>query len=317
MLSYILKRCLSLIPTLLVVSVVVFLVVFLIPGGPATAILGMEATAEELAALNAELGFDRPFLEQYASWLGGVFRGDWGQSYFLDMSVLDAIAEYFVPTLSLAIYAELVSLVLAIPMGILAAYKRGSLVDTAAVSVSLVGIALPGFLLSMFLMLLFSVELKWLPVAGYRALSEGFGQHIKYLTLPAMSLGLVQAAYITRMTRSSMLDVLYMNYIRTVRAKGQKEGIVVLVYGLKNAAPTILTVIGQSFGSLVTGTIVTESIFNIPGLGMLTMSTINRRDVFVIQGVVLFVTLVYVLVNLAVDMLYGLVDPRIQLGRND
>ena len=202
-------------------------------------------------------------------------------------------------------------------MGIVAAYKRGSLVDTAAVSVSLVGIALPGFLLSMFLMLLFSVKLKWLPVAGFRELSEGFGQFIKYLTLPALSLGLVQAAYITRMTRSSMLDVLYMNYIRTVRAKGQKEGIVVLVYGLKNAAPTILTVIGQSFGSLVTGTIVTESIFNIPGLGMLTMSAINRRDVFVIQGVVLFVTLIYVLVNLVVDMLYGLVDPRIQLGRND
>ena len=186
MLSYILKRFLSLIPTLFVVSLVVFLVVFMIPGGPATAILGMEATAEELAALNAELGFDRPFFTQYFDWLGGVFQGDWGQSYFLDMSVLEAIGEYFGPTLSLAIYAELVSLILAIPMGILAAYKRGSLVDTAAVSVSLVGIALPGFLLSMFLMLLFSVKLKWLPVAGYRELSEGFGQFIKYLTLPAL-----------------------------------------------------------------------------------------------------------------------------------
>ena len=317
MLSYVLKRFLSLLPTLLIVSLVVFLVVYLIPGGPATAILGMEATAEELAALNAELGFDRPFLEQYGSWLGGVFRGDWGQSFFLDMSVLDAIGEYFGPTLSLAIYAELISLILAIPMGILAACKRGTIVDHAAVSVSLVGIALPGFLLSMFLVLLFGVELKWLPVAGYQALSEGFGQHIYYLTLPAISLGLVQAAYITRMTRSSMLDVLYMNYIRTVRAKGQREAIVVLVYGLKNAAPTILTVIGQSFGSLVTGTIVTESIFNIPGLGRLVMSAINRRDVFVIQGVVLFVTVIYVLVNLLVDVLYGLVDPRIQLGRND
>lgn len=317
MLSYVLKRFLSLLPTLLIVSLVVFLVVYLIPGGPATAILGMEATAEELAALNAELGFDRPFLEQYGSWLGGVFRGDWGQSFFLDMSVLDAIGEYFGPTLSLAIYAELISLILAIPMGILAACKRGTIVDHAAVSVSLVGIALPGFLLSMFLVLLFGVELKWLPVAGYQAISEGFGQHIYYLTLPAISLGLVQAAYITRMTRSSMLDVLYMNYIRTVRAKGQREGIVVLVYGLKNAAPTILTVIGQSFGSLVTGTIVTESIFNIPGLGRLVMSAINRRDVFVIQGVVLFVTVIYVLVNLLVDVLYGLVDPRIQLGRND
>ncbi len=315
MLSYILKRILSLLPTLLVVSLVVFLVVYMIPGGPATAILGIEATKEAIAELNAQLGFDRPFLVQYADWFGGVFRGDWGQSYFLDMSVLEAIGEYFWPTFGLAVYAELISLALSIPMGILAAYKRGTLVDTATVSVSLVGIALPGFLLSMFLMLFFGVTLKWLPVAGYMELSKGFIPYIRHLTLPALSLGLVQAAYITRMTRSSMLDVLYMNYVRTARAKGLKEANVILVYGLKNAAPTILTVIGQSFGSLVTGTIVTESIFNIPGLGMLTMSAITRRDVFVIQGVVLFITLIYVLVNLAVDILYGLVDPRIQLGR--
>ena len=316
MLSYITKRILSLIPTLLIVSLVVFLVIYLIPGGPATAILGLEATADELAALNAQLGFDRPFFEQYFSWLGGVFRGDWGQSYFLNMSVLEAIGEYFWPTFSLAIFAELISLIMSIPMGILSAYKRGTIVDTATVSISLLGIALPGFLLSMFLMLLFGVTLKWLPVAGYAELSDGLWNHLRYLVLPALSLGLVQAAYITRMTRSSMLDTLYMNYIRTARAKGLKEASVVLVYGLKNAAPTILTVIGQSFGSLVTGTIVTESIFNIPGLGLLTMSAINRRDVFVIQGVVLFVTLIYVLVNLVVDLLYGCVDPRIQLGRN-
>ncbi|MBP1581086.1 MAG: ABC transporter permease [Oscillospiraceae bacterium] len=315
MLSYILKRILSLIPTLFIVSIVVFLVVYMIPGGPATAILGMEATADEIAALNAELGFDRPFLVQYADWLGGVFQGDWGQSYFLDMSVLEAINEYFWPTLSLAIFAELISLLLSIPLGIIAAYKRGTVADIATVSVSLLGIALPGFLLSMFLMLFFGVTLKWLPVAGYAPLSKGLLTHLRYLVLPALSLGLVQAAYITRMTRSSMLDVLYMNYIRTARAKGLKEAVVVLVYGLKNAAPTVLTVIGQSFGSLVTGTIVTESIFNIPGLGQLTMSAITRRDVFVIQGVVLFITLIYVLVNLAVDIFYGIVDPRIQLGR--
>ena len=314
MLSYIVKRILSLIPTLLVVSLVVFLVVYMIPGGPATAILGLEATPEAIAALNAELGFDRPFFVQYADWFAGVFQGDWGQSYFLQMSVLDAIGEYFGPTLSLAIYAQLISLVLAIPLGIIAAYKRGTAVDVVTVTASLTGTAIPGFLLSMFLMIIFAVNLKWLPVAGFAELSKGLGQHLRYLTLPALSLGLVQAAYITRMTRSSMLDVLYMNYI-TARAKGLKEGIVVMVYGLKNAAPTILTVVGQSFGSLVTGTIVTESLFNIPGLGMLTLSAINRRDVFVIQGVVLFITLVYVLVNLVIDILYGFVDPRIQLGR--
>lgn len=315
MLSYIAKRIASLIPTLLIVSVVAFLIVYIIPGGPATALLGMEATAEAIAELNAELGFDRPFFVQYFDWFANVLKGDWGQSYFLQISVLDAIKEYFFPTLSLAIFAEILSLILSIPMGILAAYKRGTAVDIGTVSISLLGIAIPGFLLSMFLMLFFGVELKWFPVAGYAPLSEGLWEHLKFLFLPALSLGVVQAAYITRMTRSSMLDVLYKNFIRTARAKGLKEASVVLGYGLKNAAPTILTTIGQSFGSLVTGTIVTESLFSIPGLGLLTMTSITRRDIFVIQGVVLFVTMIYVLVNLVVDILYGFVDPRIQLGK--
>lgn len=315
MLSYILKRIFSLLPVMFVVSVVIFLVVYLIPGGPATAMLGLEASPQQIAELNAQLGFDRPFLVQYADWLTGVFQGDWGQSYFLDMPVLQAIGEYFIPTLSLAVLAQVVALVFAIPMGMLAAYKRGTAVDLATVSISLLGTAIPGFLLSMFFMLFFGVHLQWLPVAGYEPLSRGLWEHLRYLILPALSLGVVQAAYITRMTRSALLDVLYKNYIRTARAKGLRESAVLFGQALKNAAPTILTVVGQSFGSLVTGTIVTETIFNIPGLGMLTMSSINQRDVFVIQGVVLFVTVIYVLVNLAVDILYGLVDPRLQLGR--
>lgn len=315
MLTYILKRILSLIPTLLVVSVAIFLVVYLIPGGPATSILGMEASAQEIAAMNADLGFDRPFLIQYADWFKGVLAGDWGRSYFLQTSVLDAIGDYFGPTIQLAIFAQIIALVIALPLGIIAAYKRGTVLDVVTVSASLLGIAVPGFLLSMFLMVILGVYLKWLPVAGYVPPTQDLLQHIRYLVLPALSLGIVQAAYITRMTRSAMLDVKYMNYIRTARAKGLKESAVILVYGLKNAAPTILTVIGQSFGSLVTGTIVTETIFNIPGLGMLIMTSITRRDIFVIQGVVLFITLIYVVVNLVVDILYGLVDPRIQLGR--
>ena len=315
MLSYVLKRILSLIPVLFVVSVVIFLVIYLIPGGPATALLGLEASAEQIEQLNTELGFNRPFLVQYADWLSGVFHGDWGESFFLQQPVLDCIAQYFGPTLSLAILAQIFAVILSIPLGILAAYYRGSAVDLATVSVSLLGIAVPGFLLSMFLMLFFGVFLQLLPVAGYAPLSQGLWEHLRYLILPALSLGLVQAAYITRMTRSAVLDVLYSNFIRTARAKGLRESAVVFRYALKNAGPTILTVIGQSFGGLVTGTIVTETIFNIPGLGMLTMTSINRRDVFVIQGVVLFVTLIYVLVNLVMDILYGLVDPRIQLGR--
>ena len=315
MLSYIGKRILSLIPVLFVVSYVVFLVVYLIPGGPATALLGMEATPEQIEALNTELGFNRPFFVQYADWFAGIFRGDWGESYFLHQSVLDAIAEYFKPTLSLAILAQLIALALSVPLGIIAAYRRGTVLDVAAVSVSLLGAALPGFLLSMFLMLFFGVYHQWFPVAGYASLTEGLGEHLKYLFVPALSLGIVQAAYITRMTRSSLLETLYKNYIRTARAKGLKEAKVVLRYALKNAAPAILTAVGQSFGSLITGTIVTETLFNIPGIGMLTIGSINRRDVFVIQGVVLFVTLLYVLVNLLVDIMYGFVDPRLQPGR--
>ncbi|MDO4313375.1 MAG: ABC transporter permease [Eubacteriales bacterium] len=315
MLSYICKRILSLIPVLFVVSCVVFLVVYLIPGGPATALLGMEATPAQIEALNAELGFDRPFLIQYADWFAGVLRGDWGESYFLHQSVLEAIADYFTPTLSLAILAQIIALILSVPLGIIAAYRRGTALDVAAVSVSLLGAALPGFLLSMFLMLFFSVYHQWFPVAGYASLAEGLGEHLRYLFLPALSLGIVQAAYITRMTRSSLLETLYKNYIRTARSKGLKERKVVLIYALKNAAPAILTAVGQSFGSLITGTIVTETLFNIPGIGMLTIGSINRRDVFVIQGVVLFVTLLYVLVNLIVDILYGFVDPRLQPGR--
>lgn len=315
MLKYILKRILSLIPVLFVVSLVIFLIVYLIPGGPATALLGMEATPDQIRELNAELGFDRPVLIQYIDWFLHVLQGDWGDSFFLHQSVTSAIAEYFLPTLSLAVFAQIIALLLSIPLGILAAYYRGTAVDLTCVTASLLGSALPGFLLSMFLMLFFGVYLQWLPVAGYAQISEGLGEHLRYLFLPALSLGIIQAAYLTRMTRSSLLETLYKNYIQTARAKGLKEKKVVLKYALKNGAPVILTAVGQSFGSLITGTIVTETLFNIPGLGMLTMTSINRRDVFVIQGVVLFVTLLYVIVNLAVDILYGFTDPRLRPGR--
>lgn len=315
MLKYIGKRILSLIPVMFVVSVVVFLVTYLIPGGPATALLGLEASSDQIAALNAELGFDRPFLVQYADWFMDVLHGDWGRSYFLQQSVLEAIAEYFGPTISLAILAQIIALILSVPLGIIAAYKRGTAVDVTAVTASLLGTAIPGFLLSMFLMLFFGVYHHWFPVSGYVGLDQGLLEHLRYLFVPALSLGIVQAAYLTRMTRSSLLEVLYKNFIRTARAKGLKEKKVLLTYALKNAAPAILTAVGQSFGSLVTGTIVTETLFNIPGIGMLTMGAINRRDIFLIQGVVLFVTLVYVLVNLVVDILYGFVDPRLQPGR--
>lgn len=315
MLAYIIKRLLTTIPVLFVVSIVIFLIIHITPGDPAANILGMEATTDQIEQLNEEMGFNRPITEQYISWVAGVFQGDLGDSIFMRQPVTQAIAEHIGPTLSLAIFAQVIALLLAIPFGVIAAYKRGTAVDTTLMSVSLLGMAIPSFLLALLLMLVVGVKLQWLPVAGYEPLVVGLGEHLKYLILPAISLGTIQAALITRMTRSSMLDVLNLNYIKTARAKGLVEWRVLLKHAFRNAFLPILTVIGQTFGTLVTGAVVVETIFNIPGLGQLIINSITRRDYTVIQGVVLMVTLLYVLINLIIDLLYGVVDPRVRLDR--
>ncbi|GJM78200.1 ABC transporter permease [Paenibacillus sp. HMSSN-139] len=275
----------------------------------------MEATEADIASLNEQLGFDRPLYKQYAGWIASVARGDLGQSIFMHQPVAEAIVEHIPPTLSLAVLAEAIALILAIPFGIIAAYKRGSLADISLMGVSLLGMAIPSFMLGLFLMLLIGVKLQWLPVAGYEPLDAGLWNHLKYLILPAISLGTIQAALITRMTRASMLETLSFNFIKTARAKGLRESRVLLKHAFRNAFLPILTVIGQSFGSLMTGAVVVESIFNIPGLGQLILNSIVRRDFMVIQGVVLAVTLVYVGINLLIDLLYGAVDPRLRLDR--
>ncbi|MER2189362.1 MAG: ABC transporter permease [Solibacillus sp.] len=315
MLSYIVKRVLSTIPVLFVVSLVIFFIIHITPGDPAAAILGMEATEAQIEELNKELGFDRPIAEQYVSWVAGVFQGDLGNSIFMKMPVTEAIAGHVGPTLSLAILAQVIALVLAIPFGMIAAYKRGSATDATLMGMSLFGMAVPSFLLGLLLMLVVGVQLQWLPVAGYAPLDKGFAEHLKYLILPAISLGTIQAALITRMTRSSMLDVLNLNYIKTARAKGLQEWRVLLKHAFRNAFLPILTVIGQTFGTLVTGAVVVETIFNIPGLGQLIMNSITRRDFTVIQGVVMAVTVMYIFINLVIDLLYGVVDPRVRLDR--
>lgn len=315
MLAYLIKRILSLIPVLFVVTVAIFLIVHLTPGDPAAAMLGIEASQEEIQALNEQLGFNRPIQEQYVHWLGNVVRGDLGDSLFMRQPVSQAIAEHVGPTLSLAILAQAIALLLAIPFGIIAAYKRGSITDITLRGISLIGMAVPSFLLGLFLMLLVGVRLQWLPVAGYEPLKDGLWNHLQYLILPGISLGTIQAALITRMTRSSVLDVLNLNYIKTARAKGLREGKVLLKHAFRNAFLPILTVIGQTFGTLVTGAVVVESIFTIPGLGQLILNAIVRRDFAVIQGVVLIVTLIYVGLNLVIDLLYGAVDPRVRLAR--
>ena len=261
------------------------------------------------------MGLNLPVYQQYLNWVSGVVQGDFGDSYFMNEPVTDAIFNHLGPTVSLALLAEIVALVLAIPIGILAAYRRGSFTDKGLMVISLLGMAVPSFLLGLLLMLIFAVNLQWLPVAGYKPLSIGLWDHLRYLILPAISLGAFQAALVARMTRSSMLEVLNRGFIKTARSKGVKEYKVVFKHAFRNAFLPILTVIGQSFGALVTGAVVVETIFNMPGLGQLIINSIERRDFAVIQGVVLFVTLIYVFINLIVDLLYGIIDPRVRLER--
>jgi|SRR5690625_4778986 len=315
MLSYIVKRILSAIPVLLVVSIVIFLIIHITPGNPASVILGEEATPAQIAELEESLGLNLPIHQQYFSWMAGVFQGDLGTSYFMNAPVTNAIANSIVPTISLAIFAQIISLFIAIPIGVLAANKRGSLTDSSMMVFALLGMSIPSFLLALLLVLLFGVQLGWLPVAGFRPLSEGLLIHLQYLILPAVSLGAIQAALIARMTRSSMLEVLNMNYIKSARAKGVKNFSLILKHAFRNALLPILTVVGGTFGTLITGAVVVETVFNIPGIGQLVINSIERRDFAVIQGVVLFITVVYIFLNLIIDILYGMIDPRVRLDR--
>ncbi|AZU64406.1 ABC transporter permease [Neobacillus mesonae] len=313
--GYILKRLLSLIPVLMVVSVVVFLIIHMTPGDPASVILGPDARPSEVAELREQLGLNLPLYQQFANWFIGIVQGDLGYSYFMSESVLEAFVSHLGPTFSLAVLAQVFAIVLAIPLGVIAARRRGSIVDQSFMGFSLVGISVPSFLLGLFLILLFAVELKWLPVAGYKPLSNGLFLHLRYLVLPAIALGAMQAALIARMTRSSMLDILNANYIKTARSKGVKEKMIVYKHALRNAFIPILTVIGQTFGTLVAGAAVVETVFNIPGIGQLIVNSVERRDFAVIQGTILLVATSYVMINLFIDLLYGVIDPRVRLSR--
>lgn len=242
--------------------------------------------------------------------MGGVLTGDLGDSYFMRQPVTQAIAEHFGPTLSLALLAQLIALLIALPCGVVAALKHGSRTDAVLRVVALLGVAIPGFLMALMLMWLFAVTLRVFPVAGYAPLSKGWFSHLRYLALPAISLGCVQAALLMRMTRASVIEAMQLDCVKTARAKGVSEVRVVLAHALRNAALPILTSVGYSFGALITGAVVTEAIFNIPGLGQLVTSSIERRDYPVIQGVLLVIALLNSMINLAVDLAYGAFDPR-------
>lgn len=311
---YIVKRLLSTIPILIIVSIVIFLIVHLTPGDPARVMLGEGATEEAVEKLRESMGLNDPVLIQYFKWVKDVFHGDLGNSYAMNKPVMEVIGDHIVPTLNLAGMSLIISLIVAVPLGILAAKKRGTMADNGATIFSLAGISIPGFLMGLFLITIFCVELKLLPVAGYKTVAEdGLWIHIKYLILPSVALGFEQAALITRMTRASVLEVLNCDYIKMAKAKGVKDFVLTVRHALRNALLPIITVVGQSFIILLSGATVIETIFNIPGVGALIVNSIERRDYEVIQGIVLMITLINVGVNLIVDLLYGLADPRIRL----
>ncbi len=312
-LRYILKRILAMLPTLLILSLIVFSLLYLAGGSPAAAILGMEAEPEAIAALNLKLGFDRPFWQQYPEWLGRALRGDLGPSLFLNDSVASILKDKFWTSLELALIAQLLALSLALPLALLAASKRGSLIDRLLTTLATALPALPSFVLSLLLILIFAVALKALPAAGYQEISAGFWPHFRYLILPATALALGQAAVLFRLSRQKLEELRARPFVEQLRARGLSEAQIMRRHLLKNAALPILTLSGEYFASILAGAVIVETIFTIPGLGLLVMNAISRRDIFLIQGVVLLTSLIYLGVNLILDILYALIDPRIHL----
>ncbi len=311
---FIAKRIISVIPVLIIVSIVIFSLIHLVPGDPATAMLGDLATEEDIAALRIRMGLDKPLIEQYFIWIGNIFHGDFGMSVVNNETVGSLIISHIRPTISLAIYALVIAAVIAIPLGMIASRKKGSAIDHVVSVISLAGISLPSFLLGLFLMLLFSVKFRIFPVSGYKEISDGFLEHIRSLTLPAIALGFMNAALMMRMTRASMLEVLGSDYIKMAKAKGVKEFSLLAKHAFKNTLVTLITIFGQSIVQALSGAAVVESLFAVPGLGQLMVNSIGRRDYYVIQAIVLLIAVINVVINMIIDILYGFVDPRVRVS---
>jgi peptide/nickel transport system permease protein len=313
MTAYILRRLVATIPVMVVVAVFVFFLLRLAPGDPVAIIAGDDATAEQLGAVRGRLGLDRPILEQFALWVLGILQGDFGTSIFSNLPVSRMILQRLEPTLSLTLATLLVAVGLAIPLGVLAAWKAHRLVDRLVMGFAVLGFAMPVFLVGYLLTYVLAVKLGWLPVQGYRPLAEGLWPWAESLILPSLALGMTYMALIARITRASMLEVLAQDYIRTARAKGMRERIVIFRHALPNILVPLLTTIGVIFGTLLTATFVVETIFNIPGLGRQAIQAIFARDYPVTIAVLLLFTFFYAGINLVVDLLYGVIDPRIRL----
>jgi len=312
MFAYIVRRILATVPVMAVVAVFVFALLHLSPGDPAAIIAGDTATDADIARIRAQLGLDQPIWVQFATWVWQLLHGNLGISIFTNLSVTHLIAQRLEPTAALTVTTLLVSVVVAIPLGVVAAWKAGTWVDRVVMVFAVLGFSVPVFVLAYVLIYLFAISAKWLPVQGYSSIAGGFGPFLSHLVLPSVALGLLYAALIARITRASMLDVLAQDYIRTAQAKGLASQQVLIGHALKNAAVPIVTIIGIGVALLISGVVVTETVFAIPGIGRLTVDAILRRDYPIIQGVILMFSGVYVLINLIVDLSYTLLDPRIR-----
>ena len=314
MIAYILRRLLLLVPVLLIVGIIVFGLMHLTPGDPAAIMLGREATLEQKEALRERLGLNDPVPVQFVDWFGNVLRLDFGESLFMNMPVTEALRNRAEPTGLLALYALTLSVVIAIPAGVVAAVRANSALDRMLMVVSISGVAIPSFFFCILLILLFAVVLGWLPSGGYVDFSDDPGEHFRYMLLPTVALGFSAAGLLARLVRSTMLDVLNEEYVRTAYAKGLPQRHVVLRHALRNAAIPVLTVIGISLAGMLGGAVVIETVFNIPGMGRLLVQSVTRRDFPVVQGAVMIVAAIQIIVMLLIDVLYAYVDPRIRYG---
>ena len=312
MVNYVIRRILATIPVMAVVALFVFSLLYIAPGDPAAVIAGDQATPADVERIRASLGLDRPFLIRFGEWSWQVLHGDLGTSIFTNLPVAAMIAQRIEPTLSLMAVTLAFAVTVAVPIGVVAAWRADTLIDRAIMAFAVLGFSVPVFVIGYGLAYVFGLQFDWLPVQGYTPFAEGFGPWIENLILPALALGCVYIALIARTTRAAMLEVMQQDYIRTARAKGIGQAGLLFVHALKNAAVPIVTVIGIGMALLIGGAVVTETVFAIPGIGRLTVDAILRRDYPVIQGVVLLFSFVYVVVNLVVDLTYTVLDPRIR-----
>lgn len=314
--KYIVGRIINMIPTLLIVAIIVFLITRLLPGNPAAVMLGPQASAADIKALTEELGLNQPLYIQFVDYIGNLLQGDLGNSLTYNKPVIDLILERFPNTVILAVCALIISIVIGVPAGIIAARKQNSIFDYLFTTFSLIGVSMPIFWLGIMLVLFFSVNLGWFPATGMGSMEAGAADFFSHLILPSIALATIPTAQFARITRSSMLEVISQDYVKTARSKGLSEFIVICKHAFKNALTPLLTVLGLQVSSMLGGAVLTETIFSWPGIGLLIIDAIEKRDFVVVQNMVIFIALIYVVVNLVVDILYKVVNPRIKYSSN-